>query len=157
MNFKDRVVKAVFNNAEDVECAFYEAFGSGNFKLMESLFADSNVSCTHPGASTLVGRDKVIIYWKYILDGIPMALINWEILCSTRHENVEVHQVLESYVIDEHTREKSEVYTTNVFVLQDDGWRLQMQHSSLPETKKQSSPKLSKIIYNNLSDSRVLN
>jgi len=148
--------RTVFDSAEGVESAFYHAFGSGDFKLMESLYADSSVSCTHPGATTLVGREKVLTYWEFILEGIPKIYIDWQILCSTRYENVEVHQVLESYIINDYTQERSEIYTTNVFVLQDNGWRLQMQHTSLPEVKTMK-PNLSFISNHQISNKRVLN
>ena len=56
----------------------------------------------------------------------------------SKSQGVEVHLVLESFVADELTGELSEVFATNVYVCQENGWRLQMQHASLPKQKSYS-------------------
>lgn len=128
-----RKIDFLYESAEQVELAFYKAFGQGDFLLMESLFADSGVSCTHPGNSTIIGRKNVVDNWEFILEGIPETIINRQLLSVTKAPGVEVHLVLESFVADELTGEMSEVFSTNVYVLQENGWRLQMQHASLPK------------------------
>ncbi|MGK0270121.1 MAG: hypothetical protein ACI88H_000756 [Cocleimonas sp.] len=50
----------LYESVEQVELSFYEAFGTGDFILMESLFADHGVSCTHPNSRTIIGREKCI-------------------------------------------------------------------------------------------------
>ena len=77
---------------------------------MESLFADTGVSCTHPGSSTVVGRKNVVNNWEFILEGIPKTIINRQILGVSKGQGVEVHLVLESFVADELTGEMSEVF-----------------------------------------------
>lgn len=128
-----RQIDFLYESAEQVELAFYKAFGEGDFLLMESLFADTGVSCTHPGNSTIVGRKNVVDNWGFILEGIPKTIINRQLLSVTKAQGVEVHLVLESFVADELTGEMSEVFATNVYIRQENGWRLQMQHASLPK------------------------
>lgn len=133
-----RKIDFLYESAEQVELAFYKAFGDGDFVLMESLFADSGVSCTHPGSSTIIGRKNVVNNWEFILEGIPKTTISRQILSVSKSQGVEVHLVLESFVADELTGELSEVFATNVYVLQENGWRLQMQHASLPNDRAYS-------------------
>ncbi len=128
----------IYKNAEQVELAFYKAFGEGDFLLMESLFADEGVSCTHPEGATIIGRKNVLDNWEFILTDIPKTIINRQVLNVTQMQGAEIHLVLESFVADELTGEMSEVYTTNIYVLQEDGWRLQMQHASLTKEKSYS-------------------
>jgi len=133
-----RKIDFLYESAEQVELAFYKAFGEGDFLLMESLFAYTGVSCTNPGSSTVVGRKNVVNNWEFILDGIPKTIINRQILSISKSQGVEVHLVLESFVANELTGELSEVFATNVYVCQDNGWRLQMQHASLPKQRSYS-------------------
>ncbi|MEB8433588.1 nuclear transport factor 2 family protein [Cocleimonas sp. KMM 6892] len=129
----ERKIDFLYESAEQVEIAFYKAFGEGDFLLMESLFADSGVSSTHPNNSTIIGRKKVVDNWEFLLEGIPQTTINREVLSVTKAPGIEIHLVLESFVADVITGELSEVYATNVYVLQENGWRLQTQHASLPK------------------------
>jgi len=157
MNKKQRII-GLYQSADEVELAFYEAFGSGDFTLMESLYADKNVSYTHAGNPTIIGREDVINNWKFILDGLPKKHIDRKVLNKTIFDNVEIHQVLESFELDRFTRKVSEVYSTNVFVLQDNGWRLQTQHASLSKVKKIAPEyRYAEIIDINIEDQRVLN
>lgn len=134
MNTKARLVN-LYETVEQVELGFYKAFGLGDFVLMESLYADYGVSCTHPNSPTIVGRQNVIDYWKFILKDIPQIRIDVEALNIFKGEGVEVHQVLESFDLCPFSQGKSEVFTTNVYVLQENGWKLQMQHASLSKAK----------------------
>jgi len=121
----------LYESVEQVELAFYEAFGTGDFYMMESLFADEGVSCTHPNSPTIIGRDKVIENWEFVLKDIPQTIIDRKVLNVSKSNSIEVRQVIESYDLNNFTGKKSEVYTTNVYVLQENGWRLQTQHASL--------------------------
>lgn len=125
----------LYESVEQVEAAFYKAFGTGDFALMESLYADHGVSCTHPNSPTITGREKVLKNWEFVLEGIPKTIIDTELLSSFKGQGVEVRHILESFDVDYLTGKKSEVYTTSVYVLQENGWRIQMQHVSMPETK----------------------
>jgi len=130
MNNQMRLIN-LFESVEHVERAFYEAFGTGDFALMESLYADEGVCCTHPNSPAIIGREKVIKNWEFVLKDIPQTVIKREVLNISRSPLLEVRQVLESYNLDDFSGRKSEIYTTNVYVFQENGWRIQMQHSSL--------------------------
>ena len=121
----------LYKSVEQVELSFYQAFGTGDFVLMESLFADHGVSCTHPNTRTITGRKNVIDNWKFILEGIPKTIIDIEVLNVSKSKEVEVHQLIESFEISGKPGQMSEIFTTNVYVLQESGWKIQMQHASL--------------------------
>ncbi|MGK0270122.1 MAG: ketosteroid isomerase-like protein [Cocleimonas sp.] len=125
----------LYESVEQVEAAFYKAFGTGDFALMESLYADYGVSCTHPNSPTIIGRENVINNWEFVLEGISKIIIDTEVLSSFKGKGVEVRHILESFDVDYLTGKKSEVYTTSVYILQENGWRIQMQHVSMPKTK----------------------
>lgn len=121
-----------YGSADQVENAFYKAFSEGDFNLMESLIADSGVSYSHFGQTEIVGRKKVIDNWQFLLSGIPRTKISREILNITQSDGIETHIVLETFLANEKTGKISKIITTNTFVEQDNGWRLQMQKTSLP-------------------------
>jgi len=129
---KDNKLNFTYESAEQVELAFYEVFGEGNFPLMESLFAENGVTYSHLGDTEIIGRKKVIDNWQFILTDIPKVNINRDILNVSRNAAIETHLVLESFVIDKKTGKTSKIITTNTFIEQSNGWRLQTQTSSLP-------------------------
>ena len=134
MNSKMQIVY-LYESVEQVELAFYQAFGTGDLALMESVFADTNVSCTHPNSPTILGRDKVMENWEFVLKDIPQTSIHREILNISKSPDLEVRTVLESCDLNSCSGEKSQIYTTNVYVLQENGWKLQTQHASVCKIK----------------------
>ena len=121
-----------YESAEQVELAFYKAFGEGDFILMESLIADKGVSYSHTGDVTLTGREKVVNNWQFLLTDIPKTQVDREIINVTHGDGVEKHLVLESFLSNKKTGEVSEIFTTNTYVEQENGWRLQVQNASAP-------------------------
>ena len=58
---------------------FYVAFSSGDYKTMESVWAQSDqLTCTHPGWDTLIGREEVMDSWSSIMENVESV----EISCS---------------------------------------------------------------------------
>ena len=127
-----RDIEYFYKNANHVELDFYKAFGNGDFFLMEALIADDGVCYTHAGEGTVIGRQNVIDHWNLILDGIPQITIKRELLNVTQGDDVEIHLILESHICNEAESEMSFTYTTNTYIRQGNGWRLQMQHASQP-------------------------
>lgn len=131
-----RDLEYFYENANQVELDFYKSFGDGDWFLMESLFADDGVCYTHGGEETVIGRQNVIDHWGLILDGIPKTTIERQLLNVTQGKDAEIHLVLESHICNEEKSEVSYTYTTNTYVRQGNGWRLQMQHACLPIKNK---------------------
>ncbi|MEB8432035.1 nuclear transport factor 2 family protein [Cocleimonas sp. KMM 6892] len=120
-----------FATADEAEAAFYSAFEMGDKDLMEALIADDNVSCIHPSSVPLVGREDVIESWNQILHAISGSVIKVEVMNRTNSNGVAVHLVTEIFAdSDDIETEFSEVLATNVYVEQENGWRLMMHHAS---------------------------
>ncbi len=118
-----------FESADKVENAFYRAFGEGDINLMKQLFADENVCFAHPNSPILIGRQNVINYWQLILEDIESATIHTEIINKICRKDFEIHLVSESFSVDDRFGQISETITTNFYIKQKDGWRLQMQQA----------------------------
>jgi len=126
-----------FTTADEAESAFYSAFEMADIGLMNSLMADLNVSCIHPNAMPIVGRDAVLASWEKILASLAEPAFYPEVL----HRSVEgndvgntaIHLVVERIAADHKIgTETSLVLATNVYIKQKNGWRMMMHHSSLP-------------------------
>jgi len=126
-----------FPTSEDAESAFYSAFEMADISLMTALFADHNVCCIHPNAMPIIGRDAVLASWEKILSTIAEPAFYPEVL----HRSVEgddvgntaIHLVAERIAADHLIgTETSLVLATNVYIKQENGWRMMMHHSSLP-------------------------
>ena len=116
-----------YESVNEVEKDFYHAFEQGDIELMKRVLADENVSYTHPSSPVIVGRQAVIDYWDFLLRGINETVIHRKLLNKINYNNIEIHLVSE---LDESNGKPSETITTNIFIKQKNGWRLQMQHSS---------------------------
>lgn len=126
-----------FGSAEEAETAFYSAFEMADIDLMSALVADHNVSCIHPNAMPIIGREAVLASWQQILSTIDEPAFYPEVL----HRSVEgdevgntaIHLVAERIAADHQIdTETSLVLATNVYIKQENGWRMMMHHSSLP-------------------------
>lgn len=133
MNNKMKLV-CLYESAEQVELAFYYAFGTGDFALMESLYADHHVSYKHLNNPNIVGREKVIANWEFLLESIPITRIDIKTLSISSNKGFEERNVLESFVMNKASGERSEVFATNTYILQENGWRMQRQQTSLFDT-----------------------
>jgi ketosteroid isomerase-like protein len=47
--------------------AYYDAFTGGDFAAMSRIWADSQVSCIHPGWPVLIGREAILESYREIL------------------------------------------------------------------------------------------
>ena len=126
-----------FNNSDEAEAAFYSAFEMADISLMHALIADKNVTCIHPNAMPIIGRDAVLSSWSKILAGIEEPAFYPEVL----HRSVEgddvgntaIHLVAERIAADHQLgTETSLVIATNVYIKQENGWRMMMHHCALP-------------------------
>lgn len=105
--------------------AFYRAFASRDFAGMEAMWATGvPVACIHPGWNVLRGRDLVLASWRSILssDSSP------DVMCG----NASAHVMGESaFVICEEQVAEDVLIATNVFILEQGGWKL-AHHQAAP-------------------------
>ena len=104
---------------------FYRAFSVGDYTAMNSLWsARAPVVCIHPGAGALFGRDAVLDSWRQILHEPPP----FEMRC----EEPEV-QLLGGVAFvtcyEGNGDLPAHLIATNVFVLEDEAWRLVHHHA----------------------------
>jgi hypothetical protein len=97
--------------------AFYDAFVREDSAAMDALWARrAPVACIHPGWTALVGRAKVMASWRAIMsNGAP------PIRCAAPRVQL-LGDV--AYVICDELVGGGRLIATNVFVLEDDAWRL---------------------------------
>lgn len=120
-----------FATADEAEAAFYSAFEMGDKDLMEALLADENVSCIHPSSTPLIGRVEVLASWKQIMEINTEIVINTDVINRSNANGIAVHLVTEKFS-DTHDLDSdfSQALSTNVYVLQENGWRMMMHHAS---------------------------
>ena len=104
---------------------FYRAFSSADFGAMRELWAQhAPVLCFHPGSLVLVGRDAVLDSWRQILEQQPA----FEMRC----EQPRVHVVANTAIVtcyEGNAKHPAHLATTNVFVLENDRWRMTHHHA----------------------------
>jgi ketosteroid isomerase-like protein len=114
--------------AEEVlaaNAAFYRAFATRDVAAMDALWARKTpVACIHPGWQVLTGRTAVMTSWRGILEN-PDAP---EIACTEARAHVFGAAAL---VVCTERLESSQLVASNVFVREDDAWRL-VHHQAGP-------------------------
>ena len=103
--------------------AFYRAFAQRDTAAMDALWArDAPVACTHPGWPVLLGRDEVLTSWRGILENpaAPNVLVGDAVV----HRLGDTALVFVSEVVD-----GTPLAATNVFVREDDAWRMTHHHA----------------------------
>jgi ketosteroid isomerase-like protein len=105
--------------------AFYRAFRQGNHAAMSALWAArAPVSCFHPTAAALFGRDAVLESWKQILRG-P----SFDIRCDTPVVHVAGEEAAIVTCYEGNGENPAHLAATNVFVLEDGDWRMVHHHA----------------------------
>jgi len=111
---------------EDVltaNAAFYDAFAARDLDAMERLWAlHAPVACVHPGWHALDGRSAVMASWRGILRGPGAPTIT----CA----DATVHLVGETaFVLCTEQLPGGVLIATNVFVREEDAWKLVHHHA----------------------------
>ena len=117
MSEKNRVLAA---NSE-----FYRAFLNRDFDRMNEIWSKrEDVTVIHPGHPLLHGRAKVLTSWRQILSSVHSPDIH---CCNT------TAYVSDSvaYVICNESLSTSTLIATNIFILENDSWKL-IHHQAGP-------------------------
>jgi len=105
--------------------AFYIAFASRDVDGMDDLWARQNrVTCIHPGWPPLDGRDAVMESWANILSNTDSPAIT----CT--HSRAFIIGTA-AYVICHENLEQATLVATNIFALEDGGWKM-VHHQAAP-------------------------
>jgi ketosteroid isomerase-like protein len=104
--------------------AFYAAFAAKDAEAMAALWARrAPVACIHPGWHALRGRDAVLASWRSILGGPGAPPIS----CTEAAAHVLGDT---AFVICVERIPGVELVATNVFVREDNHWRMVHHHAS---------------------------
>lgn len=121
--------KLTFNNPDDAEAVYYEAFMRCDYEVMSALWADGDVVCVHPGSDAIFGLDAVQRSWAHIFTNAKMPQLNFSVIKRALSNDLAVHMVVEEFAIgDEAT---TTVLATNVYQKFDNGWLMIEHHASL--------------------------
>lgn len=128
----DHTSNAGYPTPRDAELAFYTAFVECDLTAMDGVWAHDGVSCVHPGAAVLIGRDAVMRSWRNILGDAMQPQMQVKLLRRTEGDTVAVHMVEERISTgQEAAAETALVLATNVYQRDAEGWRLLSHHASL--------------------------
>jgi ketosteroid isomerase-like protein len=109
----------------EANAAFYAAFGAGDLTALDALWArDHEVAVLHPGWPAVIGRSAVIESWRRILEGPNPP----DIACGDSRAFVQGDA---GFVLCIEHLGDGILIATNVFALEDGGWRL-VHHQAGP-------------------------
>jgi ketosteroid isomerase-like protein len=111
---------------------FYQAFESGDMKLMRSIWAvGENVHCIHPGSGRISGYDMVISSWELMIgpeSGAPPLKIELHNLEVQVKDGLAYVTCLE--VVRTQGSSWGKQLATNIFEKRDGKWYICMHHAS---------------------------
>ena len=98
--------------------SFYKAFANGDHDAMNALWARNHaVSVIHPGWDGLHGRNAVMNSWRRILEGNNKHDIQCEQAVVSLANNL-------AYVICHEVFPEGQLIATNIFIWEDNTWRM---------------------------------
>jgi ketosteroid isomerase-like protein len=104
--------------------ALYDAFNARDLASMADLWATrAPVACIHPGWAAVRGRENVLRTWEAILANPEQPRIVVGAAQAFVHED-------SAWVLCRELVSGSPLAATNLFTLEDGGWRLVHHHSS---------------------------
>ena len=121
---------------------FYKAFNARDLSAMKEIWSShQNVTCVHPGWSPLNGFEPIIDSWQGIFKNSGnMDIQISDINMLTSNDLAWVSCVEKLYTIASHRVLASKVFSTNLFKLNQDGWKMIMHHASpmpsMPESEE---------------------
>ena len=105
--------------------AFYAAFRQRDLDSMDELWAQhAKVACVHPGWQPIRGREQVMASWRAILGQSSVP----QVRCADASAHVMGDT---AFVLCEELLGEGRLVATNIFVREDDNWRL-VHHQSGP-------------------------
>jgi len=120
--------------------AFYQAFSSGDYAAMSELWARAApVACLHPGAPLLAGRAAVLASWRQILAVAPsIEMVAREPRVCLLGDTALVT------CFEANGARPAHLIATNVFVWEEERWRIVHHHAgplSTPQPARGASSK----------------
>ena len=134
--------KSEFSSADEVEAAFYAAFGRCDLLAMRSLWAREDAVCVHPGAAPIKGYEAILKSWEHIFSGAEPPKIRINVIQRILGEVLAVH-MLEEYIGPPGVpRQEVVVFATNVYRREGQGWLMTAHNGSVLRVPQVAGPTL---------------
>ena len=127
------------NKAESANTSFYEAFNKRDIEAMKKVWGKgANATCIHPGWPPLKGFEPILDSWEGIFKNsgnMEVQISDVQVLASNHIAWVSCIEKL--YTIAENGVLASNVFSTNLFHLEEDVWKMVMHHASpVPDVRE---------------------
>ena len=131
----------LFDTAESVEEAFYDAMRRGDLEAMMSLWStEDEITCIHPDSARLSGMDAIRASWESIFSGGGVAVRTRDATVQSSGV-VSVHNLIEQITVSGRMGSQVvECVVTNVYVKTAAGWRILLHHGSPAAEAEPSAP-----------------
>ena len=118
-----------FDTPEEAEIAFYEAIERADIDALGLVWSlDDNIVCIHPGATRIEGRAKVLESFTEMFAESPSISFSISDALQTESDGLAIHLVREEIELDGQL--VSIMVSTNIYHIEDGGWRMLLHHSS---------------------------
>jgi len=122
-------VSRPFSTPEEAEAAFYDAIERADMSALDAVWSrGDNIVCVHPGASRIEGRTAVLQSFEQMFSEAPVLDFSIVDTLSTGNEALAIHLVREEIALDGQL--VSIMVATNIYQLEDGGWRMLLHHAS---------------------------
>ncbi len=121
----------LFPTPDEAENAFYEAFERCDLAGMMAVWAeDEDVVCVHPQGPRLVGLDAVRESWARIFAGAAAVRVRRDAVQKMDGPVLALRSLIEVIGPATGSGATGSVHATNVYELQENGWRMVLHHAS---------------------------
>ena len=119
---------------------FYEAFNARDLDSMKKVWSfNENITCVHPGWNPLNGFERIMKSWEGIFKNSGNMNIEASDVSVIASEGLAWVSCIEKlYTIATHGVLASEVFSTNLFKLDEESWKMVMHHASAMASSKES-------------------
>lgn len=121
----------VYPTPEAAESAFYTAFEARSLDAMMAVWShDDCIACIHPLAAPLNGQAAVAAGWRSMFEAAGQFRVQVETVHEIREASQVIRIVREYLIIGQETTPRPPILATNVYRMEDAGWRLVLHHAS---------------------------
>ena len=119
---------------------FYNAFNARDLEAMKKVWSSKeNITCVHPGWDPLNGFEPIMKSWKGIFKNSGNMNIEASDISVITSEGLALVSCVEKlYTIATNGVLASEVFSTNIFKLEEGSWKMVMHHASPMASLKES-------------------
>ncbi|MEQ1881468.1 MAG: nuclear transport factor 2 family protein [Burkholderiales bacterium] len=125
------MIATVYATSQDAEAAFYKAFEHADLAQMMAVWAEEDdILCVHPGGDRHAGVVEVRESWRQIFaqgSRLQFRIAESRIIAG---RIMSIHSVYEHVTVTGEAGPVGVVMATNIYLLTNRGWRMQVHHGS---------------------------